>query len=67
MEIETVDYVNIEPEWENVARYFAHGLAEHIWDKGYKGAVGSFIEQIRYLEHKNPEFVEQLIREMKND
>lgn len=56
--------VTIEPNWEGTATFFARALAEHTFEKNAYGPVASFIEQIRYLSHKDPDAVERLIRRL---
>lgn len=53
----------MEPEWLSTARWFAHALSTHSFDFGAKSPVGSFMEQIRYLAHTDPEGLQKLIYE----
>lgn len=57
------EFVVLEPNWENTARWFANALATHSFDFGNRGAVGSFMEQIRYLALTDPQGLQKLIHE----
>lgn len=52
--------LNLEPNWEGTALFFAQGLRDHTF-KQTSPAVISFIEQIRYLTQTNPEAVARII------
>jgi hypothetical protein len=57
--------ITLEPNWENTTRWFARGLSEHAFDKGALSPVISFIEQVRYLAHRDPEALERVLNELK--
>jgi len=48
-------YVELPPNWENTAKFFATGLAMHSFDSGKYAPVLSFVEQVVYLKATDPE------------
>lgn len=60
-----MEYIKLEPDWENTALYFAECLRNHDFEKGAGVPVISFIEQIRYLQQTKPEALERIMEELK--
>lgn len=56
--------INLEPNWENTARWFAQALTMHDFDRGAFEPTISFIEQIRYLTQTDLPAVQRLIDEL---
>lgn len=60
-----MEYITLEPEWENTALFFAECMRNHDFEIGANAPVISFIEQIRYLQQTEPEALERIIAELK--
>ena len=56
--------IEITPNWESVARFFAFMFADHDMVQGAYGAMASFVETVRYLERTNPDAIVRLIDEL---
>lgn len=56
----------LEPNWENVAVWFAQGLAFHDFEKANKAPIITFIETIRYLTVTDPEAVKRIINKLRS-
>lgn len=53
--------VQITPNYENTAAFFATGLREHLFTRGSREPIISLVEQIRYLTQTDPGAVERLL------
>ena len=58
-----VQYVEVEPHWPGMARFFATAFTTHGFNYGAAGPVVSFMETIRWLALKDPEELEKIIEE----
>lgn len=63
----TIQTINIEPHWPGLARWWANALATHSFEQGARNPVVSFIEVIRYLALTDPEELEAIINELRED
>jgi len=63
----TVKTVDIEPHWPSLARWWCQAMAQHSFEWGERGPVKSFIEIIRYLALSDPEELETIIQELRED
>lgn len=61
----TGEVVNIEPEWENTALWFANALAQHGFERDAYSPVVSLIEQVRYLTQTDPDAVERILNKLR--
>ena len=59
-----VGFVDITPQWENTALYFAEVLRDHGFTKGADDPIISFIEMIRHQTLNDPEAVERLLKKL---
>jgi len=62
-----MEFVNLTPEWENTALWFAELLKQHAFDRNESGPVISLIEQIRYLTQTDIDAVQRIIEKLKDN
>lgn len=60
-----METINLEPNYENTAKWFARALRDHSFDLGATDPVVSFIEQIRYLTKTDLPSVQRVIDSIK--
>lgn len=56
-----VQTVELTPNYEVTALYFAEVLRDHGFEKGSREPVHSLIQQIRYLMQTDPEAVHRIL------
>lgn len=54
----------LTPNYENTAKWFAHALKDHSFDRGANQPIISFIEQIRYLTQTDLPAVQRVINNL---
>jgi len=61
--VRTVDYVNLPPDYEQTAKWFGSALLQGAFEshEATMKAMGSFIEQIRYLAQTDLPAVQRVI------
>lgn len=57
--------INLEPNYENTARFFAWAFIQHTFNQNSISPMVSFIEQILYLNSTNPAAVGRIMTELK--
>jgi hypothetical protein len=62
-----MEFINLTPEWENTALWFAEVLKQHGFERDKSGPIITFIEQIRYLTQTDIDAVQRIIEKLKDD
>lgn len=60
----SVETIDITPNWENTAKFFAYMFAEHGFASQSYQPMASFIEQIAHLSKTDPDSIKTLIAEL---
>lgn len=56
-----VETIDLTPNYEATAEWFARALAEHNFTRGSYSAVVSLIEQVRYLQVTDPDALKRIL------
>jgi len=56
-----VETINLTPNYEATAEWFAHALAQHGFTKNSYSPVVSLIEQVRYLQATDPDALTRIL------